>query len=157
MAAYLLDLATKQLALSRMEPGQTIPVVGDLLGLHLTFNPGAAFSMGTDATVFLSLLAIVAVLTIAWLGRTVRSRLWAVALGMLLAGIGGNLTDRLFRDPGPLRGHVVDFLQLPHWPVFNVADMAIVGGGLLLLVTVFKGIEIDGSVVGDEGEEATST
>ena len=90
-------------------------------------------------------MAIAAVLVVLWLGRRVRSRVWAVAFGLLLAGIAGNLTDRLVRDPGPLRGHVVDFLMLPHWPVFNVADMCINAAAVLILVQAFRGIRLDGT------------
>jgi len=153
-AAYLLDIGTKQLALARLAPGESIRVVGDLLTLYLVRNPGAAFSMGTEATFALSCLAIAAVAAILWVSRRLGSRLWAVALGLLLAGIGGNLTDRLVREPGPMRGHVIDFLRLPHWPVFNVADMLILAGGLLLVLTVVKGVEIDGRVSPDERERA---
>lgn len=153
LAAYLLDLTTKHLAVTRLDPGETHSLIGDLLSLHLTFNPGAAFSMGTNATVFLSLLAIAAVTFIVWTARRLGSRLWALSLGLLLAGIGGNLTDRVFRNPAPLRGHVIDFLQLPHWPVFNVADMAILGGGATLLLAVFKGIDVDGSLVSEDSED----
>lgn len=147
---YLLDILTKHLALTRLEPGEHVRVVGDLLTLTLVRNPGAAFSLGTGSTVALSCLAIIAVLAIVWFARRLGSRLWAVALGCLLAGIGGNLTDRITRDPGPMRGHVIDFLRLPNWPVFNVADMLILGGGALLVVAVFKGIEIDGSVISEK-------
>src|SRR5206468_822877 len=83
----------------------------------------AAFSTGTSYTVVLSFVAIVAACAVLWVSRRLGSAGWAVALGFLLAGVLGNLTDRVFRAPGFLHGHVVDFLQLPHWPVFNVADM----------------------------------
>ena len=80
-----------------------------------------------------------------WLSRRLGSAVWAVALGLLLAGIAGNLTDRMFRTPGPLRGHVVDFLMLPHWPIFNVADMCINAAAVLILVQAFRGIRLDGT------------
>ena len=70
-----------------------------------------------------------------------------MALGLLLAGVGGNLTDRMLREPGPFRGHVVDFLMLPHWPIFNVADMCINVAAGLILVQAFRGIKLDGSRV----------
>ena len=85
-----------------------------------------------------------------WLSRRLGSRLWAVALGLLLAGVGGNLTDRLLREPGPLRGHVIDFLMLPHWPIFNVADMCINVAAGLILIQAFRGIRIDGTRVTTE-------
>jgi len=121
-----------------------VHVVGDLLVLHLTRNPGAAFSTGTEYTVVLTCLAMVAVLVVLWLSRRLGSLLWAVALGLLLAGVAGNLTDRLFREPAPLRGHVVDFVMLPHWPVFNVADMCINVAAALILLQAFRGVRITG-------------
>ena len=144
LAAYATDLATKEWALRTLADGD-VPVLGDWLTLHLTFNPGAAFSTGTEFTIVFTCLAIVAVAVVLWLSRRLGSRLWACALGILLGGVAGNLTDRLFRDPEPLRGHVVDFLMLPNWPVFNVADMCInVAAGLIILQT-FRGIALDGT------------
>jgi len=143
-AAYAVDLLTKLWAASRLESGPDVRVVGDLLVFHLTRNPGAAFSTGTGYTVVLTCLAMVAVLVVLWLARRVGSPLWAVALGLLLAGVAGNLTDRIFREPAPLRGHVVDFIMLPHWPVFNVADMCINVAAVLILVQAFRGVRISG-------------
>jgi signal peptidase II len=73
------------------------------------------------------------------------SRGWAVALGLLLGGALGNVTDRMVRSPGPLRGHVVDFLQLPHWPVFNLADASICVAAVIVMVLSVRGIRVDGS------------
>ena len=120
-------------------------MLGDWFVLHLVRNPGAAFSTGTEFTVVFSLVAIVAVVR----GAVVRAAasataLWAVALGLLLAGIGGNLTDRIFRDPGPLRGHVVDLFMIPHWPVFNVADVCIDVAAALILLQAFRNVRLDG-------------
>ena len=83
--------------------------------------------------------------------------MWAVAFGLLLAGITGNLTDRIFRAPGGLRGHVVDFLQLPHWPIFNVADMCINVAAALILVQAFRGIRLDGSRVARHTDEPSDS
>jgi signal peptidase II len=144
IAGVTLDQVTKALALKHLDAGD-IDLIGSWFTLHLTTNPGAAFSTGTQYTLLFSLLAITAVTVVIYLSRRLGSRVWAVALGLLLAGIAGNLTDRLFRDPGPLRGHVIDFLMLPNWPVFNVADICInVGAGLVLLQAV-RGIRIDGT------------
>ena len=88
-------------------------MVGDWFVLHLTRNPGAAFSTGTEYTVALSCLAVAAVLVVLWFSRRLGDRWWAVALGLLLGGVAGNLTDRLFREPGPMRGHVIDLFMLP--------------------------------------------
>ena len=149
LAAYALDLGTKLLAVSRLSGRPDVSVVGELLVLHLTRNPGAAFSTGTEYTVALTCVAMVAVLVVVYLSRRVGSAGWAVALGLLLAGVAGNLTDRLFRAPGPFRGHVIDFLMLPHWPVFNVADMCINAAAVLILVQAFRGIRLDGSPTAD--------
>ena len=92
-----------------------------------------------------SLVAIAAVCVVLWFSRRVGNVVWAVALGLLLAGIGGNLTDRLLRDPGPLRGHVVDMFMLPHWPVFNVADVCIDVAAGLILLQAFRNVRLDGS------------
>jgi signal peptidase II len=144
LTAYVVDLGTKVLAVEHLDGGPDRPLVGQLLVLHLTRNPGAAFSTGTEYTVLLSCLAIAALLVVLYVARRVGSPLWALALGLLLAGIAGNLTDRLFRAPGPLRGHVIDFLMLPRWPVFNVADMCINVAAVLILVQAFRGIRVNG-------------
>ena len=142
---YAVDQATKWLAVDRLSGKPDKELLGDLLVLHLTRNAGAAFSTGTGYTVLFTLLAIAAVLVVLWIARRVRSVGWAIAFGLLLAGITGNLTDRLVRAPGVLRGHVVDFLMLPHWPIFNVADMCINVAAALILVQAFRGIRLDGS------------
>ena len=144
LTAYVVDVVTKVAAVARIEPGGDVPVVGELLRLTLVRNPGAAFSTGTQATVALSIFALVAALVVLLLARRVRDRLWAVGLGLLLGGVLGNLTDRLLREPGPLRGHVIDFLRLPNWPVFNVADMCINAAAVVILVQAFRGVRLDG-------------
>jgi signal peptidase II len=144
---YAADQGTKWLAVDRLTGEPDKQLVGDVLVLHLTRNAGAAFSTGTAYTGLFTSLAMIAILVVLWLSRRVRSWLWAVAFGLLLAGICGNLTDRVFRAPGVLRGHVVDFLMLPHWPIFNVADMCINVAAALILVQAFRGIRLDGSRV----------
>ena len=144
VVAYLLDLGSKVWALNALESGQPVQVVGDLFRLNLVFNPGAAFSLGTSATVYLSLFAMVAAVVVLVVARNLGDRLWAVGLGVLLGGILGNLTDRIFRDPGPLRGHVVDMFQLPNWPVFNVADMCINVAAVIIVIQAFRGISLRG-------------
>jgi signal peptidase II len=141
---YAVDQLTKHLAVQHLADGRPREVVGSILQLRLLHNPGAAFSMGTGATVVLSCLAIAATVVVLWFSRRLVDPVWAVAFGLLLAGIDGNLTDRLLRDPAPLRGQVVDFLELPHWPVFNIADVGINVGAVLLLVQIVRGIQIDG-------------
>jgi signal peptidase II len=145
LTAYAVDVVTKIIAVDRLSGRPDVEVVGDLLVLHLVRNPGAAFSTGTGYTAVFSCVAIAAVVAIIYIARRVGSAGWAVALGFLLAGVAGNLTDRLVREPGPLRGHVVDFFMLPHWPVFNVADICIDVAAALILIQVFRGVRIDGS------------
>ena len=92
-----------------------------------------------------SLVAITAVCVVLWFSRRVADPVWAIAFGLLLAGIGGNLTDRIFRDPAPLRGHVVDLFMIPNWPVFNVADICIDVAAALILLQAFRNVRLDGS------------
>jgi signal peptidase II len=145
VTAYLVDLVTKVLAVRHLTEGDPVDVVDGLLRLDLVRNPGAAFSTGTSYTLVLSVIALVAAGVVIRFGRRLGDRTWAVALGMLLAGVCGNLTDRIFRDPGVLRGHVVDFLELPHWPVFNVADMLIDAAVVLIIIQTWRGIGITGA------------
>jgi signal peptidase II len=144
---YVVDQVTKYLAVKHLTGEPDKPLIGDLLQLHLTRNPGAAFSTGTAFTEVFTCFAMVAVGVVLWFSRRLGSRLWGVALGVLLAGVAGNLTDRLLREPGPLKGHVIDFLMLPHWPIFNVADMCINVAAGLILIQAFRGIRLDGTRV----------
>ncbi len=141
--AYVTDLVTKHLAVTRLADGD-VAVLGDWFVLHLVRNPGAAFSTGTQYTFALSCLAIAAVCAVLWFARRIADPWWAVGLGLLLGGVGGNLTDRLFRDPGPMLGHVIDLFMLPHWPVFNVADICINAAAGVILLQTFRGVGLDG-------------
>ena len=151
---YAVDQVTKAWAVSALEGRDDRPLVGELLQLHLTYNPGAAFSLGTDFTVILSCVSAAAAVAVLWFSRRLGSTLWAVALGFLLAGVVGNLTDRVLRDPGPLRGHVVDFLMLPNWPIFNIADVCINIAAGLILIQAFRGIRLDGTRTTDGVDDA---
>jgi signal peptidase II len=144
VVGYALDVVTKTLAVAKLTDQPPVHVVGDLLTFYLARNPGAAFSTGTSYTVLLSLVAAAAALATLWVSRRLASIGWALGLGFLLAGVLGNLTDRIFRAPGPMRGHVVDFLQLPHWPIFNVADMCINVAAAFIIVQAARGVAIDG-------------
>ena len=160
VTAYVVDVVSKVVAVSRIEPGTNTPVVGDLLQLTLVRNSGAAFSTGTSLTVLLSCFAVAAAGAVLWFARRLADRLWAVGLGLLLAGVLGNLTDRLLRAPGPMRGEVIDFLRLPSWPVFNVADMCINAAAVVILVQAFRGVGLDGRREGkgeaDDGAQGES-
>jgi len=143
---YLLDVISKLLVVEQLSDREPIRLLGGLLALRLIRNPGAAFGIGVSMTVVFSVVAVIVVAAVLRSARHLTSRPWAVAMGMLLGGALGNLTDRLFRAPGIFRGHVVDFLELPRWPVFNLADSAIVLGGGLMVFLSFRGIYPDGSV-----------
>ncbi|CAN5181083.1 N/A [soil metagenome] len=150
LGVYLLDVLTKVLAVAVLSDREPLRLFGGLLYLTEARNRGAAFSFAEGATVLFTLVAVVVVLIILRASRRLRSLSWALALGLVLGGAAGNLTDRLLRDPGPLRGGVVDFLSVldPYgavWPIFNVADSAIVCGGLLAVVLTFRGVEFDGT------------
>lgn len=128
------DQATKAAALAFLDPQNPPHYLGGLITLQLTANPGAAFSMGENFTVLLTCVAIAAFLFVAgFLVPRVRHSGWAVAEGFLLAGIVGNLTDRLVREPGPFHGHVIDFIQLPNFAIFNVADICISTAAVLIV------------------------
>ncbi|MEV0360612.1 signal peptidase II [Nocardia sp. NPDC050697] len=142
---YGLDLLTKSIAVARLTPGDPVYLIGDVVRFSLVRNPGAAFSMATGMTWLLTLVAAGVVIAVIRIGSTLRSPWWAVGLGMVLGGALGNLTDRLFRAPGPLQGHVVDFMAVGWWPVFNVADSAIVCGAILLVALTVFGFEPDGT------------
>jgi signal peptidase II len=150
LAVYAIDVVTKVLAVDRLTGREPVEVLGEVLQLTLVRNPGAAFGTGTRFTVALSIFAATVALVVLWLARRLRSTLWAVGLGLLMAGVLGNLTDRMLREPGPLRGHVVDFLMLPNWPVFNVADIGINLAAAVILVQAVRGVRIDGTREADD-------
>jgi signal peptidase II len=99
--------------------------------------------MATGYTWLLTVIATGVVAGIFWMGRRLVSPWWALGLGMILGGAMGNLVDRFFRSPAPLRGHVVDFLSIGWWPVFNVADPSVVGGAILLVALSVFGFDFD--------------
>nr|WP_237048416.1 signal peptidase II [Lentzea guizhouensis] len=146
-----LDVLTKVLSVAFLERSEPIQLFGGILYLTFVRNPGAAFGLAEGWTWVLALIAIGVVGFIAWIARNLRSTPWAVGLGLVLGGALGNLADRLFRAPGPMRGHVVDFLSLfdpfgQVWPVFNVADMAIVSGGVTIIILALMQHDYDGTV-----------
>jgi signal peptidase II len=136
-----------------------VRLLGGLLTLRELRNSGAAFSIGTSVTVVFTLIALGVIVAILRTARRLRSVPWAVTLGLLLGGAAGNLGDRLFRSPGFLRGHVVDWIELPHWPVFNVADSCIVCGGVLAVLLAARGISLEGRQTArpDSAGEAVQT
>ncbi len=145
LAVYALDQVSKVVAVRELTGRDPVELVPGVLSLRLVYNPGAAFGIAGGATALFSVVAAVVVVVVVRLASRLRSRTWALALGLLLGGATGNLTDRLVRDPAPLRGRVVDFLELPNWPVFNVADMAIVSAAALMVLLSLRGRQIDGT------------
>ena len=136
-ATFAVDQLTKWWALQTLDDGP-VEVVWTLR-LRLTFNTGTAFSLGAGRGGLVALLAVAVVAAMLWFGRSVTGPAGAVALGLVLGGAVGNLADRVFRaDDGLLSGAVVDFVDLQWWPVFNVADMAIVSGAVLLVLTSLR-------------------
>ena len=138
------DIISKAIVVASLEPGRLVRLAGHYLELTNTRNSGAAFSVGTGATFLFTAVAVVVVVVILRTAKRLRSLGWAICLGLLLGGALGNLVDRLLRSPGPFRGEVVDWIQLPHWPVFNLADSAIVIGGCVAVLLSSRGISIDG-------------
>lgn len=128
------DQVTKLWALSQLAGNRVIALPGGWADLRLISNPGAAFSVGGDATWLFTLVAATAVAIVPWFAARSRSRVQALALGLLLGGAVGNLSDRLFRAPSPGLGRVVDFIDYHGWFIGNVADIAIVAGAGILIV-----------------------
>ncbi|MEU5939734.1 signal peptidase II [Micromonospora sp. NPDC047548] len=155
LAALLADLLTKHLALLTLDDRGPVRLLGGVVYLTLTRNSGAAWSIGADHTWVFPLITIGVVGWIAWMAVRLRSLPWAVSLGLVLGGALGNLTDRIFRAPGHFVGHVVDMVSLfdPYgqvWPVFNLADSALVSGVILAVLLELTGRQRDGSRAGAE-------
>jgi len=153
VAVVVLDRLSKIWVVStiqpRIESGEgPFVFLGGFLKLTYTENTGAAFSIGTGYTWVFSIVAVVVAVIILRSARRLGSRWWAVALGGLLGGLLGNLIDRITRPPGPGLGYVVDWIQLPYFAVFNVADMAIVGSAILMVLLALRGVEFSGRAVG---------
>jgi signal peptidase II len=143
IAVLGLDIATKMIVVATLS-GRVLRLLGGFLHLRVDRNPGAAFSFAPSLTILFSLIAITVIVVILRSASRIRSTPWAVTLGLLLGGATGNLIDRIFRYPGAFRGWVVDWIQIPHWPVFNLADSAIVCGGILAVFLSVRGIRLDG-------------
>lgn len=144
-AVVVLDQATKAWAVGALGDGRRIAVLGDLLSLVLVRNPGAAFSFATGQTWIFSVVAVVVTVTVVRVSRRLGSWWWAVTLGLILGGAVGNLIDRLARDPGVLRGHVVDFIDYAGFFVGNVADIAIVVAAAAIICLSLYGLRVDGT------------
>lgn len=155
-AVVAVDQITKAIAVALLEGQPSIELIGQWLQLTFVRNPGAAFSLAGNYTIVISVVAVVVAVAIVRTARTLTSTWWAVVLGGILGGAVGNLIDRLLREPGPGRGHVVDFLALPNWPVFNVADMALVGSAVVAVILSFRGVEMGPPASGDTAEDTNA-
>jgi lipoprotein signal peptidase len=146
------DVISKSIVVAKMSDRGPIRLLGGLLTITLTRNGGAAFSIGTSMTIVFTVVAVGVIVYILRAARNLRSIGWAVTLGLLLGGATGNLIDRIFRAPAPFQGHVVDWIELPHWPVFNLADSSIVCAGVLVVLLALRGIRLDGTKATETGQ-----
>ena len=141
LIVILIDLATKIWAVARLENQSDIKVIGEFLKFSFVRNPGAAFSFGTSVTWVFTLIAIAVSIAILLISKTVTNKPWAIALGGLLGGAVGNLIDRIFRSPEVFQGHVVDFISVPNYPMFNLSDSAVVLSAIAMVVLSLRGVE----------------
>src|ERR1700747_3775337 len=139
------DVFSKAVVVATMPGPPNIRLLGGALTITRTRNGGAAFSIGTSMTIVFTVIALGVVIYILRTARNLRSIGWAITVGLLLGGATGNLLDRIFRAPGLFQGHVVDWIQLPAWPVFHLADSAIVCAGVLVVLLALRGIRMDGT------------
>lgn len=144
------DQLVKWWAESSLTRGESREFIPGVLEFRLVYNPGAAFSFATNATGLLTVFAAGVVIFLIVMARRLGSLAWTIALGLLLGGAAGNLIDRLFRDPGPGRGHVVDMFRFQNFPffdfpVFNVADIGVTSAAVLIILLALLGIAPDGS------------
>jgi signal peptidase II len=154
VAAFVLaaDITTKAIVVAHLRPDQPVHLLGNVFEFWLTRNPGAAFSVGTGETAVFTVIAFGVIVYIARTARKLYSVGWAIALGLLLGGATGNLGDRIFRAPGLFRGYVVDWIGVVprYYPIFNLADSAIVCGGILTVILAMRGYHLDGTRSVDE-------
>ena len=137
---WLIDLGTKVWAVDVLSSRANVEVIGSFLQLTFVKNPGAAFGIGAGSTIIFTIFALSVLVIITRYATQLTSKGWAVVCGLVLGGILGNLTDRIFREPGFLQGHVIDWIQIPNWPVFNIADSAIVIAALIAIVLTIRDI-----------------
>ncbi len=141
LIVILLDLATKVWAVARLENQSDIKVIGEFLKFSFVRNPGAAFSFGTSVTWVFTLIAIAVSIAILLISKNVTNKPWAIALGGLLGGALGNLIDRIFRSPEVFQGHVVDFISVPNYPMFNISDSAVVISAITMVILSLRGVD----------------
>nr|WP_241429233.1 signal peptidase II [Agrococcus sp. ARC_14] len=157
VVAWVVDFLSKEWVLASMAEGEQRQVLGEVLQWHFVRNPGAAFSLAEGSTWIFTILASAVVIFIVTQLRRIRSLRWAAAIGGLLGGVLGNLTDRLTREPGFFVGHVIDFIQVWGFPaIFNVADIFVVGSMIGVVLLVLANVGLDGIRRTDEPKAAAS-
>jgi signal peptidase II len=144
LLTYLADVLTKIAVVALLDEDDPVQVNGTSVSLRLIRNPGAAFGLGVDMTVLFTAITALVVAVVLTCSRRLGSRRWALTLGLLLGGAAGNLTDRLARSPGFLSGHVIDFVEVPGWPIFNIADLSICLAGVMMVALAIRNIPLDG-------------
>ncbi|MDJ1370406.1 signal peptidase II [Gulosibacter molinativorax] len=147
VAIFAADQIVKQIVVTNMSEGETISVIDGVLQWHFVRNSGAAFSMASGQTWLLTIVAVAVVIAVAVLARKIHSARWATVFGLVLGGALGNLFDRLFREPGFFRGHVIDYISTP-WlipAIYNIADMAIVFGMIAFVLLTILDVQLDGT------------
>jgi signal peptidase II len=152
--AYATDLITKVIAVEKLADREPVQIVGTLFQLELVRNPGAAFGLGVGMTIVFTAVSLGVVVAILYNARRLGSVGWALVFGLVLGGALGNLTDRMLRDPGVGRGHVVDFFHLKNWPVFNVADSAFCVAGVIVVLLAMRNIPLEGHRPADAEDAA---
>lgn len=155
ITVYGVDQLSKYFVVTTLAEGEVVPVLGSVLQWQFVRNPGAAFSIASGMTWVFTILAAGVITFIVWFARRIRSIAWALVFGLLLGGVLGNLTDRLFREPGFGIGHVIDFISTP-WmlpAIYNVADIAIVSSMILFMILTIRGVGLDGSRPTRDGGE----
>jgi signal peptidase II len=158
LVVYGFDQLTKYLIVKNLVEGSQVDVIGQILQFHFVKNSGAAFSFASGSTWIFSIAASAVTVFIILFARRIRSLGWAVLFGMLLGGTAGNLTDRLFREPGFGVGHVVDFVQVYGFPaIFNIADSFIVASMGLFIILTLRGVNLDGRRIEREAPATAAT
>jgi signal peptidase II len=133
----VLDQLSKAWALGVLANGHIIHVIWTLQ-FNLTYNRGMAFSRGTGLGPVIGVMALVIVVMLLLSLRRADNSLTRLATGLIIGGAIGNILDRLFRGTGWMRGAVIDFIDFQWWPVFNIADMAIMIGAATMIVAMLK-------------------
>ncbi|MEY3354518.1 MAG: hypothetical protein RLZZ302_73 [Actinomycetota bacterium] len=137
---WLIDLGTKVWAVEVLSSRANVKVIGSFLQLTFVQNSGAAFGIGAGSTIIFTFFALAVLIFITRYALQITSKGWALVCGLVLGGILGNLTDRIFREPSFLQGHVIDWIQIPNWPVFNIADSAIVIAAVVAIILTIRNI-----------------